>query len=251
MSLEEALAAHEQQVDGLLKQGGRYLAALKAWRKACELGDLGKLAAAAAQAGELAPGLAEPTVATAAAWTFDVRSYLDSGEWLTEVQAVAAERHGLRTTIDDETLISSPVVVEALPARSALKLGRVPLRSIRPRVVAAELKRLRDRNTGANSGAFLEALFGAWQRLASDARPVAEFWEVYELFSLAPGWKKDNPPTAFAQSIYALQLSGLRATRGGRTFDLTRPSGRFNERRVYSVVAEDGEVVRYYGISFR
>lgn len=251
MGLEDALAAHEQRVDVLLKQGGRYLAALKAWRKACELGDLGKLAGAAAQAAELAPGLAVPTAETAAAWDFDVRGYLERGEWLAEVQAAAAERHSLRTTIDDDTLISSPVVVEAVPARAALKLGRAALRSLRPRVVAAELKRLRDRNTAANSAAFLEALHGTWQRLATDARPVAEFWEVYELFCLAPGWKKDNPPTAFAQSIYALQLSGLRATRSGQTFELTRPSGKVNERRVYSVVAEDGEVIRYYGIRFR
>jgi hypothetical protein len=40
LRLEEALQGHEEKVDSLLKAAGKYLSALKGWKKACQQGHL-------------------------------------------------------------------------------------------------------------------------------------------------------------------------------------------------------------------
>jgi hypothetical protein len=224
-NLETALQEHEAQVDSLLKDANKYLGALKTWKKACQTGHLANRQKAAAQATELAGGLREPTQGTAASWEFDTRAYLESDDWREEVQTTAAERFGLRVLEEGDTLISSPVVIRALPGRAALQIGKVNWPTLRPRIVAAELRRLRDRASSANSQEFVD--------------------------SLTPGWKKDNPPAAFGQAVYALHRSEIRATRGGRSFEIVYPSGNVKERDVFTVIAEEGKALRYYGIRFR
>ena len=53
MELEKALQEHEEQVDTLLKNATKYVGALKAWKKACQLGHLANLQKAALQSEEL------------------------------------------------------------------------------------------------------------------------------------------------------------------------------------------------------
>lgn len=250
-NLETALQAHEEQVDLLLKDANKYVGALKTWKKACQSGHLANRQKAAAQAAELAAGLREPTRDAAEAWQFDARAYLESDAWRTEAQTTAAEQFGLRVLEEGGNLISSPVIVRALPGRGALQIGKVNWPALRPRVVAAELKRLRDRASSANSQEFLDSLFGASERLKQSGDPVAKFRDIYDLFSLTPGWKKDNPPAAFGQAIYAVHRSEIRATRGGRSFEIVYPSGNVKERDIFTVIAEDGKPLRYYGIRFR
>ncbi len=251
MNLEEALQTQEEQVDDLLKSAAKYLAALKIWKKACQTGHLGNRQKAAAQALEIAPALAVPALDAADAWQFDVRAYLESGDWRDELRA-AAEKQGLRALEDGENLVSSPLVVRAVPGRGALALGKVNWPAIRPKVVAAELRRLRDRANSGNSQEFADSLFAVAQRLnPGEDAPFAKFRDIYELFCLTPGWKKDNPPAAFGQAIYALHRSGLQTTRTGRKFDFEYPSGNVKDRDVYTVIAEDGRPIRYYGVQFR
>lgn len=250
MSLEEALQEHEEKVDGLLKSANRYVGALKAWKKACQSGHIGNLSRSAAQAEELVGALPATTTETKSDWTFDVRDYLDSDAWRQELQATAADRFSLRILEDDNTLISSPVTVRAQPARSSLALGRVNWPTLRPRVVAAELKRLRDRTAAANSQEFVESLFGACQYLEKETL-FARFRDIYNLFCLTPGYKKENPSAAFGQQIYALHRSEVRTTRGGRKFEIEYPSGNVKERDIFTVIAEDGRSIRYYGIWFK
>lgn len=250
MNLEEALQTQEEQVDDLLKSAAKYLAALKSWKKACQTGHLGNRQKAAAQAAELAPALAAPASEASESWQFDARVYLESGEWRDELRA-AAEKQGLRALEDGENLVSSPLVVRAVPGRSALALGKVNWPAIRPKIVAAELRRLRDRANSGNSQEFADSLFAVAQRLNPADAPFARFREIYDLFCLTPGWKKDNPPAAFGQAIYALHKSGLQTTRAGRKFDFEYPSGNVKDRDIYTVIAEDGRPIRYYGIQFR
>jgi hypothetical protein len=250
-NLEEALQEHEEQVDTLLRDANRYVSALKAWKKACQAGHLGNRQKAAAQAEEMAKGLPDPASETAVGWDFDARAYLESEDWRKEVQTTAAERLGLRVLEEGETLISSPVVVRALPGRGAVQIGKVNWPQIRPRMVAAELKRLRDRTAAANSLEFLESLEAAAGRITRDDDPVAKFRDIYDLFSVTPGWKKDNPPAAFGQAIYALHRSDIRATRKGRSFEIVYPSGNAKDRDMFLVIAEDGKPIKYYGIRFR
>ena len=268
MSLEVALQEHEEKVDTLLRSANRYVNALKSWRKACQTGHLGNLQKAAAQAEELCGTLPDSTAETRSSWTFDARDYLESGDWRRELQAVAAERFNLRALEDEDTLISSPLTVRAQPGRLSLLLGKVNWPSLRPRVVAAELKRLRDRTSSANSQEFVESLYNACKYLteqehkktggkpgganAPDAgEAFGTFRNIYDLFCLTPGYKKENPPAAFGQQIYALHRSDIRATRGGRKLEFEYATGNVRERQIFTVIAEDGRPIRYHSIWFR
>lgn len=251
MTLEEALQEHEQRVDALIKSAKRYESALKAWKKACQLGHMANRQKQSALAVELAPTLASPTEQASVAWDFDIRSYLESAEWRDEIRTAAIERHDLRVIDDGDELISSPVIVRSQPARNSVQIGKVNWPALRPRVVAAELRRLRDRNTASNSQEFLESLYQACKHTSGKVAKFVKFREVYDMFCVTPGYKKDNPPAAFGQQIYALHRSGIRTTKAGIPFDIDTPSGHPKERDIFSVIAEDGKTIRYYGITFR
>lgn len=251
MALEDSLQEHEERVDSLLKVAGKYVGALKAWKKACQLGNMGALQKTSALAEELSRALPEGTADTKNAWAFDLAAYLEGAEWRDELREAAAQKHSLRTLEDGNTLIASPVVVRAQPSRGTLQLGKTNWPNIRPRVVAEELKRLRDKTANANSQEFLESLFAACQYLGPKEEPKARFRDVYKLFCLTPGYKKDNPPAAFGQQIYALHRSGVRATRAGHTFEMETISGGAKDSDVFAVMTEDGRLVRYYNIWFK
>jgi len=251
VKLEDALQEQKERVDALVKSAKKYTAALTAWKKACQTGHMGNLQKNASLATELIATLVKPTSEASASWDFDVRSYLESAQWRKEVRSVAADRHDLRTTEDDDLLISSPVVVRALPARNSIQIGKVNWPNIHPQLVAAELKRLRDRTAAANSQDFLEALYRTCLRSTRPEVMFVKLREVYDRWCDTPGYKKENPLPAFAQQIYALQRSGFRTTKGGNRFVIEGPSGNAKERDVLSVIAEDGQMIRYYGITFR
>lgn len=250
MALEEALQEHEERVDALLRAANKYAGALKAWKKACQIGHIGNLQKAAALAEELGGDLPETTREAKNAWAFDTRAYLEGEEWRKELQAAAA-RFSLRILEDEDTLISSPVTVRAQPARATLALGRTTWPALRPRVVAVELKRLRDRTANANSQEFVESLFGACRHLGDQGNLFARFRDIYDLFCLTPGYKKENPPAAFGQQLYALHRSEVRTTRGGSKFEIEYATGNVKERDIFTVLAEDGRPVRYYSIWFK
>ena len=249
--LEDALQAHEEQVDTLLRTANKYVGALKAWKKAAQIGHIGNLQKAAGQAEELGGALPEATLDAKNSWSFDLRGYLDSDDWRKELQAVAASRFSLRTQEDDDTLIASPVTVRALPGRGTLQIGRVNWPAIRPRVAAEELKRLRDRTAAANSLEFAESLLGACKYLDDKDKPFARFRDIYDLFCLTPGYKKENPPAAFGQQIYALHKAEIRATRGGRVFEIEYATGSVKERDIFTIISEEGRTLRYYSIWFK
>jgi hypothetical protein len=251
LTLEDALQEHEERVDALLKSARKYQSALTAWKKACHNGHMANRQKQAALAEELAPSLADPTSEAASAWDFDVRTYLESEDWRREIQAIAAEKHSLRVMEEGDALISSPVVISAQPARLALQFTNAAWPNIRPKAVADELKRLRDKASSSNSQGFLEGLHAAAKRITRPEVVFAKFHDIYELFCITPGYKKDNPPAAFGQQIYALHRSGLTSTRAGATFEFEYPSGKAKDRDIYTVYAEDGRPIRYYGISFR
>jgi hypothetical protein len=191
-------------------------------------------------------------------WAFDVQSYLQGARWRDEVEAIARERHGLRVIRNDaaQQLISSPVAVQALPGQGRLRIGggRGSWPAIRPSAVAAELKRLRDRASEANSQEFLESLYRACERQErqrGDGRMFITFREAYDLFCLAPGYRKENTRQVFGEMLYTLHRSGIQATRTGKVVQWEWPSARVKETEIFTVLAEDGSTLRYYGIWFR
>jgi hypothetical protein len=249
LNIEGEWQADEERAEGLLKAANRYVGALKAWKKACQMGHFSNRQKAATQAAELASTLLEPTAEASSAWTFDVREYLAGDAWREELNE-AASKVELRLIEDNETLISSPVVVRSQPGRNALQIGKVNWPQLRPRLVVNELKRLRDRAAAANSQEFVESLAGAYDYLKEAEEIFVKFRDIYTLFSLTPGWKKENPPAAFGQAIYALHLSDVHATRGGRRYEMIYPSSNVKEKDVFTVMSEDGRAIRYMGIRF-
>lgn len=250
MALDDVLKQQEEQVDALLKQYAKLGSALKQWKKSSEEGHLANRSKFAALTAELAPLLNEQAQTLANEWNFDARAYLESDAWKRELTQ-EAERLGLRVLEDGETLISSPVVVRAQPGSGKMLVGKEALATIRPSLVAKKLRDLRDRAAGANSQEFVESLFGAAQYLTKEGDVFARFRDIYELFCLTPGWKKENSPAAFGQKIYALHRSEIRTTRSGKKFNIEYPSGNVKDRDLFIVIAEDGRPVKYYGIAFR
>jgi hypothetical protein len=252
MSLKDHLKAQEERVDTLLKSATRYLGALKAWKKACTEGHIANLQKAAQSAQELSVKLPEATEETRSAWSFDIKEYLASGEWQSELKTLVSEEHGLGVVVDNEILISSPIVVRSLPERGILMLGKAAFPTIHPNMVGKELKRLRDRAASANSQEFLEALYQAFIYLnRGNSTPIpVKFVDVYNLWCITPGYKKETSPSAFGQLLYALHRSELSATRAGKKMTMEFASGNYKEREVFSVMAEDGRPIRYFTVVF-
>lgn len=251
VTLEDALQEQKERVEALIKSAKKYGAALAAWKKACQTGHMANLEKHASLAKELVATLVEPTSEASDSWDFDIRSYLESAQWRKEIRAAALKRHELRMNEEGDLLISSPVVVRAQPARNSIQIGKVNWPNIHPQLVAAELKRLRDRTAAANSQDFLEALYRTCLRSTRPEVMFVKFREVYDRWCDTPGYKKENPRTAFAQQIYALHRSGIRTTKAGNRFDFDTPSGHPKESDIFAVISEDGQTIRYYGITFR
>ena len=250
-SLEQALAAHEEQVDVAIKAAARFLASVKAWKKACQTGHIGNRQKAEADAEKLALQLQCLTSEAAASWQFDVRAYLESNSWRKELQA-ACSGLGLRVLEKEETLVSSPILVRAQPGHSRLQLGKNAWPTLHPKVTAAELKRLNERSASTTAmQQFLNYLYDGCKKESQQGDLFARFRALYDLFALAPGWAKENPPDDFAERIYTLHRSDVRTTRDGRTFEFEGPSGKPKDKDIFSVISDDGRPIRYYGIWFK
>lgn len=249
-SLEEALQIHEARVADLLKVCTRLNAQVKAWKKACDEGHVVAIQKAQAQVAELLPILHEKSEEAAGSWSFDAREYLESGRWRQEL-AEAGERLGLKVLQEGEHVISFPVLVSGQPRSSQVRLGKKAWPKLRPRVLAGELKKLREKTSSSGSQEFVEHLYRAWVDLTRDGGTVATFQALYDRFCQAPGWKKDNPREDFGLQILKLARSDVRMTKAGKRFHIEFPSGRFKEADIFVVYREDGQPARYYGIEFR
>jgi len=251
LDFEAEWQAEEERVDGLLKEANRYVSSLKAWKRACVTGHFNDRQKASSLAAQMAPDLAEPVTQAASAWNVDVREYLSGDQWRKDVMTTAAsERFGLRVAEENDTLVSSPVIVRAQAGRGVLQINRQNWPHLRPRAVAAELKRLRDRTGSANSAEFLESLFAVWNSQKASKPVYLKFREIYDMWILTPGWKRENPLAKFAQDVYALNLASIDATRAGKRFEFIRPSANPKLNEIITVIAEDGRPISYLGIRF-
>ena len=251
MEFEEEWQADEERVDRLLKDAGRYVSALKAWKKACKTGHFNDRQKASVQAAQLAPALTEPVSRAASAFGVDVREYLSDDQWRKDVITTASsDPFSLRVAEENDTVVSSPVVVRSQPGRGALQIGRQNWPHLRPKAVAAELKRLRDRTGSANSAEFLESLYAVWNVQKDSLLVFLKLREIYDMWCLTPGWKRENPTAKFTQDVYALHRAGIDLTRAGKKIDFVTPSANAKNNEIFTVIAEDGRPLRYHGIRF-
>lgn len=252
MRIEDAFRDHEVEVDGLIKIATKFTGTLKAWKKACQTGHVGARDKAAALATSLAPELAAHVDTATGSWSFDVRQYLEGDHWRTELQDVCATRMGLRVFEEDEKLVSPPVLVRSDPAKTRLIIGKVGWPTLNPSFTAKELKRLNERSaTTAALQQFLNSLYEGAKRVNKDKDHLTRLRDIYGIFSLAPGWARENSWASFAQQLYALQMSEVRTTKDGRGYKIDGPTGKYTENDVFSVISESGGLERYHAIWFR
>lgn len=248
-SLEETLHEHEVWLEDLHKACNRLAAAAKAWRKATAEGDLLTRDKAQALIEELLPQVAQKAQDAKDSWEFDAREYLESDRWRQELVS-AGEKAQLLVLQDASHLVAPPVLVRSVPGRTTLQIGKKAWPKLRPKVVVAELKRLRDKKASGGAQEFLEHLYQAWKDLPRRGAPMVTFREIWDRFAQAPGWKKDNPRPDFGLQIHALARSEVRLTRDGKRFSFEYPSAKARESDIFTVYREDGSPVRYYGIEF-
>jgi len=250
MQLEEALLEQEQQVDALIKSAKKYTSALSAWKKSCQTGNVITLQKSSVLASELVKTLSEPVSDASSAWTFDLRTYLESGAWRDELVA-ACVVSGHRVIVEGDTLVSPPLIIRAQPGSGRLLLGKAAWPTLHPVPTAAYLKALSEKSAPTSAmQQFLNFLYEAAKRLTPHGNNYATFKDIYELYSYAPGWAKENSKAAFAQQIYLLDRSEVRATKDSKSFHLDGPTGTHKPADLFSVIADDGNPVPYYGVWF-
>ncbi len=253
--LEEALTEHEKRIDSALKQSAQLTSTLKAWKKATAEGKLADRQKLADRALELSNSVIDPVRLASDSWSFDARDYLASEAWRHEIME-SAKISGHRLFSEGEALISSPVMVRTDPTRQSLLIGKTRWGKLRPSLVVEELQKIRAKGEKQKAvQESMDALFAAAKFL--DKHPgatgsvKAKIRDIYDLFSLTPGWKKDNPESSFAQDLYAIHRSELRATRGGMRYEFEYPTGQPKPRDLFEVIDESGRPIRYYMIHFR
>lgn len=128
---------------------------------------------------------------------------------------------------------------------------------LRPTVLVEHLQRLQAQPVRFRSDAFLESLSQAYAVAGRDRTrkgrgegSVISLAEIYELLTLLPGQSREYSRHEFARDLYLLDESGVRATRSGRAVHLHPARGTEPERRVFATVAQDGRLLRYFGLSF-
>ena len=246
----QSLVEQERRVDELVKAAAKLNTTLKNWKKACTDGNAANLQKHGLEAADLTARLNVTVPGTVSAWQFDVRSYLDSGEWRTDLMAACAAQ-GLRVLEEDTVIVSPPVLVRAQPAALRLQIGKDNWPSLSPRLTAARLKKLNEKSaSAAQLQQFLNAVYDAASKISSQGNTYSRFREIYDLFALAPGWAKENTVASFAQQIYALHKSEVMTTRDGKRYEIEYASGKPKEKDVFMVVADDGRQIRYYGVWF-
>jgi hypothetical protein len=119
------------------------------------------------------------------------------------------------------------------------------------------LKELQSKPVRFNSKAFLESMFSAYSiavktrgKERSGTGSVVPFVEIYGLLTLLPGQSKEYSRQEFARDIYLLDEMGVRNTKNGFVVNIHGPRGPEPPGKIVRIITRDGEVKRYYGISF-
>lgn len=245
-TLEGILQGEEGNVRDLLRSCAKLTAALKQWGNAAKLGLISERDKQSMQSRELTRQLLGRIDDVCAGWTFDTRGYLETNQWIHEVTKLAAD-DGFVVREEADLLLSSPVAISSQPSRNTLRIGKTTWKAIRPSIVLGELRRLRESTDTKGAQTFLNSLYMASQHLKTT---TASFKEIYEIFCLTPGYRKEMPKPAFGQEIYALHRSEVKTTSKGIPYQFQLAAGNVKESDVFTVISEDGRAIRYYGIRF-
>lgn len=248
MRLEPLLHELEHTLGSLRKDHAKLGVVLKKWNKAVEAGEVSALDRIVEEAEKVATELSVSVCEAKASWQYDP-AYLAEGHWLDEVEELAQGITDLRVLRDGSSIVAPPSLVRVATGRPALILNGKIRTALRPSLLIKDLRGIAA-SKPAGGAEFLESLYGAWRQRKDQANPLGRLRDIYELFALAPGWKKENPESSFAQRLYALHTSGIYTAKDGAPFNIQEPASKVSARDLFEIRARDGRLIRYYGISF-
>jgi hypothetical protein len=139
-----------------------------------------------------------------------------------------------------------------LPSRRAVEIDRKAVTAIRPSRLVRLLKANAEKKPRSSPEKFIEVLHGAYRIITDQAHhgSGATLREIYEVLTLMPDVRRDYTPADFGRDLFFLDRSGKTDTKSGARVSFPTATGTKGGAKVFSFVAPDGEVVKYYGIRF-
>jgi hypothetical protein len=254
-SLEGALSRAEAGAEAAIKAAANVTSALRRYRKAAQQGQLRDLRAATEAARRTLQTLDQEVANVAESWEFDEEAYLQGEGFVAELIA-AGERADLRISYQDNRLYAYPALIRVLPGDRAVLIDKARERRLRPSVLAGLLRDRQRRPPRFKAADFLEALHDVYQvairqhgtRLMEGA-PVP-LLDLYEMFTLLPGARREYSAQEFARDVYLLDQSGETTTKTGERVEFHASTGTKLRRGTLTMVTQEGREKRYYAISF-
>jgi hypothetical protein len=248
--LEDALSRVEQAADGAMRSTADLGRIFKQAKTAAAKGKLSDIDRAIDQARQQLATASERLRLLEASWDFNAAVHFDTGAYGDELLS-AMEREDLRPVERDGRILSFPSIVRILPAEQAIEIDRKKERSVRPSVVAAELKKRRSKKAGLRPEQLVEVLFAAYQPLVARQKGigVVKLLDIHALLTQLPQAKEYSRPE-FARDLLQLDMSGVRQTKGGQKLEL-RADTSVRGGAVLSAVTPEGEVRIYSSVEFK
>lgn len=249
VTLEATLAEVEAASERATASAAELVRLLKQARASAATGKLPDLDRALGQARQQVSLVQERLSTLEDSWRLDARAHFDSGAYTRELLQ-EMERQGLGPAERDGRILSYPSIIRVLPAEQALDIDRRKERRVRPSFVSGELKKHRDRKTGIRPEQMIEILYRAYEPLVARQKGtrVVRALAIYELLTELPHAKEYSKPE-FARDLLQLDMSSVRATKGGKKLEL-RADTAAKGSAVLTAVTPDGEVRIYSGVEF-
>jgi hypothetical protein len=253
-TLEKALSRSEADALIVLKSMHTCISAMKRYATDLKVGKVSDFQSAMNEIEKFELIVRQQIATMKAGWTFDVDTYLDSGAFIKEILAVA-EQKSVRVYERDERIYSYPNLVRLFSSERAVSIDKKKERRIRPTVLVEILKDSQKKPTRSRPEPFLEALYRAYKTIGQGKAKtmlldgtVIPLIDIWELLTLLPGQAKDYPKQEFTRDVYLLHKSGVIDTRDGA--QVSFPFNRNVPGKILSIINEDGEEKKYYGIMF-
>lgn len=254
MTFERGFADAERSAVGAAKAGGAVAAAAKQLQKAAQEGDITKLRRAAERLRGAAEAARQDVANAMTGWPLTEAEETEYLENSFEDELLAeAKQAGLVIHSRDSRLLAFPSILQVLPSELAVRVDRKKVTALRPSHLVRMLVANQTKRSRYPSERFLEALYGAYKLIVGNqgAGRVVRLTQVYQAFTLQPGSGSDYGKSDFARDVFMLDRSGVDKTRSGARVSLPAATGtRGGGSDIFTFVAPDGEVVKYYGLQF-
>jgi len=256
VSLEKALAKTESDADAAFRAATTTVSSLKKFRAAAHSGDLRELRKTIEAADQAITALRQQFANAKEGWDFDEEAYLSGRDFLSEILQTAKQM-GVKVFEQDDRLYCYPFLVRILPNERAILIDKKRERGLRPSIFVNHLRELQNKPVRFRSEAFLESLCSVYATAVKTRgkdrqgkAAVIPLMEIYGLLTPLPGQSREYSRQEFGRDLYLLDQSGVTTTRDGKLVSLHAARGNESVSRVIPIVTRDGQMKRYYGISF-